>query len=200
MPTTTTPARGDAGTPPRALRADAVRNRAKVLEAAKLLFSREGLDAQMEDVARAAGVGVGTVYRHFPAKEDLLQALADERFEGLARAAREALEDPDPWHGFVGFMTYSARTMATDRGISEAMDQRPGTCGEAASRAGLGAITAQVVERAKASGELRADISPDDIPSLICSLGRATRTEHGPAPIDWKRYLEILLAGLRAPR
>ena len=99
---------------PRAQRADARRNHDKVLEAARAQFTEHGLDASIEAIARTAGVGVGTIYRHFPTKEDLLQALADVRFEGLAAAGQAALEVEDPWEGFVEFMTYSARTMAGD--------------------------------------------------------------------------------------
>ena len=119
---------------PRAQRADARRNREKVLAAARRRFATDGLDTQVDEIARAAGVGVGTVYRHFPTKEDLLAALADDRFEGLAQAARDALEVEDPWRGFVGFMTYSARVMAEDRALSEAMDQLPGLCRASAAR------------------------------------------------------------------
>ncbi|MGH2951908.1 MAG: TetR/AcrR family transcriptional regulator [Solirubrobacterales bacterium] len=198
--TPTTTAKAAPAERQRSQRADAQRNRRKVLDAARERFAEVGLDAQIDDIARAAGVGVGTVYRHFPTKEDLLQALADDRFAGLAEAARAALGDPDPWEGFAGFMRYSAETMAADRGLSEAMDQRPGTCREAAERAGLPEVTAKVVERAKGAGALRDDIGPDDVPSLICGLGRAVRAgEPGPPPMSWERYLEIMLAGLRAP-
>src|SRR5256714_3971985 len=89
-------------TPPleRAQRADARRNRKRVLEAARRCMARKGLDAQIEEIARAAGVGVGTVYRHFPTKEHLVEALAMARFERLAELAREALATEDPWAGF----------------------------------------------------------------------------------------------------
>src|SRR5437764_14546712 len=89
---------------PRALRADARRNRDAVLAAAKKLFADQGLDAQMPDVARAANVGVGTVYRHFATKDDLIAALVADRFERLAEKAREGLEAPDPWNGFAALI------------------------------------------------------------------------------------------------
>ncbi|MGH2953556.1 MAG: TetR/AcrR family transcriptional regulator [Solirubrobacterales bacterium] len=190
----TRPAEGE-----RAQRADAQRNRRKVLAAAAERFAEVGLEAQIDDIARAAEVGVGTVYRHFPTKEDLLQALADDRFEGLAAAAREGLSNTDPWAGFCDFMRYSAEVMAEDRGLSEAMDQRPGTCREAAEGAGLPALTAELVGRAQRSGELRQDLVPDDIPSLVCGLGRAVRANPGGKSMHWERYLEIMLAGMRAP-
>jgi AcrR family transcriptional regulator len=184
---------------PRALRADARRNRAKVLDAARVEFSRQGLEAQMDDIARRAGVGVGTVYRHFPNKEDLLQALADDRFEGLADAARAGLSAEDAWDGFVEFMTYSARTMAEDRALAEAMGQHPGLCAAAAERSRLHELTPQLVARAQADGRLRSDVVPDDIPALVCGIGRAVDAESGEPTMPWDRYLEIILAGLAAP-
>jgi AcrR family transcriptional regulator len=183
---------------PRAQRSDARRNHAKVLDAARALFARDGLDAQIDEIARAAGVGVGTVYRHFPNKEDLLQALADARFESLAEAARRALEVEDPWEGFEQFMTYSARVMAEDRSLSEAMGARPGICAAAADRAGLERLTAEVVARAQASGQLRADAVPSDVPALVCGIGRAIDAIDGAPTMSWERYLQIILAGLRA--
>ncbi len=157
-----------------------------------------GLEAQIDEIARDAGVGVGTVYRHFPTKEDLLQALADARFEGLAEAGRASLEVEDPWDAFVGFMTYSARVMVEDRALSEAMDQRAGLCGQAADKVDMLGVTGKVVERAHQSGQLRADIVAEDVPSLICGLGRATRANDGRPSMSWERHLEIILAGLRA--
>src|SRR5436309_6257296 len=91
----------------RALRADARRNREALVAAAKKLFADQGLDAQMPDVAKAAKVGVGTVYRHFRTKEQLIAALADERFERMADNAREALEAADPWQAFCDFIRFS---------------------------------------------------------------------------------------------
>lgn len=179
-------------------RADARRNRAKVLLAAREQFAREGLDAQMDDIARAAGVGVGTVYRHFPTKEDLIRALADARFEAFAAAGKRSLELADPWAGLVQFLSDCARVIADDVAISEAMEQRPGLCHEAAMAVDMRGITGQVVERAKASGQLRPDIDAEDIPSLMRGLGSAVHSNQGPAPMSWERYLEILLAGIRA--
>ncbi len=180
-------------------RADARRNRRRVLDAARARFAEEGLDAQIDDIAREAGVGVGTVYRHFPTKEDLLQALADDRFTGLAENAHEALQDPDPWHGFCSFMRYGAQVMAEDRGLSEAMDQRPDVCRQAAGKTELLEATPVLIARAQAAGALRDDVVPEDIPSLICGLGRATRASEGAFTMSWQRHIEIILAGLRAP-
>jgi AcrR family transcriptional regulator len=182
----------------RSQRADARRNRAKVLVSARTLFAEQGLDAQIDEIARDAGVGVGTVYRHFPTKEDLLQALADERFVGLAEAAETALEAEDPGEGFVEFMTYSARVMAEDRALSEAMDQLPGLCRLAAERVEMLRLTGEVLSRAQESGDVREDLVAEDIPALVCGLGRAVRSEVERPTMSWERYLEIMLAGLRA--
>ncbi|MGH2925183.1 MAG: TetR/AcrR family transcriptional regulator [Solirubrobacterales bacterium] len=196
MPPTKTiePAAANADRPQRS---DARRNRRRVLEAARSSFAEDGLDVRVEKVAERAGVGVGTVYRHFPTKEDLLQALADDRFASLAAAAAEGLKDPDPWHGFEEFMRYSARVMAEDRAVSEAMDQRPEMCGRAAEEADLLAIVAKLLDRAHEAGALRDDLTAEDVPSLICGLGRATRASDARPTMSWERYLEIILDGVR---
>ena len=121
----------------RGLRADARRNREAVIAAAKKLFADQGLDAQMPDVAKAAKVGVGTVYRHFPTKEDLIAALAGERFERLAEKAVERLEAEDAWEGFCDFIRFSAQLQADDRGLCEVMGSRPEVMNEAALAVGL---------------------------------------------------------------
>lgn len=181
------------------LRADARRNRESILVAARKQFSDNGLDVHMEQIARAAGVGVGTVYRHFPAKEDLLQALADERFARFAEVARAALDDADPWNGFRRLMRESARTVAEDRGLSEAMDQLSGLCTVSAEKAGLFELVGELIERSKRSGAMREDFDVEDVPSLMRGLARATAPQaNGPPAMSWERYLEIMLAGLSA--
>jgi len=182
----------------RTQRADARRNRAKVLAAARDVFARHGLEAQMDEIARKAGVGVGTVYRHFPRKEDLLQALADEHFEALAESARAGLEAADPWDGFVEFLTFATRSMADDRALGEAMGQQPGVCEAAARRSDLERLTAELVARAQAAGRLRADVVPEDVPALACGIGRAVDARSGQPTMSWDRYLKIILAGLAA--
>src|SRR5687767_8360315 len=110
----------------RAPRADAVRNREAVIEAARKVMGAEGLEAGMDDIARAAGVGVGTVYRHFPNKDDLMAALADCRFERLAEFAREALAEADPGEAFERFLHRGGELQASDRALSEVMRGRDG--------------------------------------------------------------------------
>ena len=179
-------------------RADARRNRERILAAARRQLAEHGVDVHIERIARAAGVGVGTVYRHFPAKEDLLQAFADERFAYFAETARAALDAPDAWKAFSDFMREAARVTAEDRAISEAMDQLPFLCAKAAEKVGLLELDRQLIERAQAQGTMRADFTAEDVPSLMRGLARATASHgEGPPAMSWERYLEIMLAGLR---
>jgi AcrR family transcriptional regulator len=183
---------------PPTLRADARRNHAAVIAAAKKLFADQGLDAQMPDVAKAAKVGVGTVYRHFPTKEDLIAALAEDRFERLAEKAREAIATEDPWEGFRDFIRFSAKIQSDDRGLCDVMGSRPEVMGAAAEAAGLNELCDELVKRAQRSGDLRKDLEWEDIPMIACSLGRIAHAE-GPAVGRWPRLVEIILDGLRAP-
>jgi AcrR family transcriptional regulator len=183
----------------RALRADARRNREAVIAAAKRLFADQGLDAQMPEVAKAAKVGVGTVYRHFPTKDDLIAALVAERFERLAQKARESLDTEDPWEGIADFIRFSAQIQADDRGLCEVMGSRPDVMDAAALEVGLAELCERLVKRAQRSGQLRRDLTWEDIPMIACGLGRITQATVGPATGRWPRLVEIILDGLRAP-
>jgi AcrR family transcriptional regulator len=180
-------------------RADARRNREAVIAAAKTLFADRGLDAQVPDVARAANVGVGTIYRHFPTKDDLIAALVADRFERLADRARESLESEEAWEGFAEFIRFAAQIQADDRALCEVMGSRPELMDVAAREAGLPALAEQLVERAQRSGELRADLEWEDIPMIACGLGTATHSSPPPSRARWPRLVEIILDGLRAP-
>jgi AcrR family transcriptional regulator len=183
----------------RALRADARRNRQAVIAAAKKLFADQGLDAQMPDVAKAAKVGVGTVYRHFPTKDDLIAALVAERFQRLAEKARECLEMRDAWEGLADLIRFSAQIQADDRGLCEVMGSRPEVMDAAARAAGLPELCERLVKRAQRSGGLRRDLVWEDIPMIACGLGRIAQATAGPATGRWPRLVEIILDGLRAP-
>ena len=179
----------------RSQRADARRNRERVIAAAKVCMAREGLDAQIEDIARAAGVGVGTVYRHFHTKDELVEALAAERFQRLRELAREALAQADPWKAFAGFMRASARIQSQDRALSEVFVSRPETMARAAASVGMLDLVAELLRRAQAAGVVREDAEPRDVPMIMCALAGTCRNPHS-AP---DRYIAIALDGLRAP-
>ena len=182
----------------RPLRADARRNREKVLAAARAVFSEHGREAQMDDVARRAGVGVGTVYRHFPTKEALVEALVLARFESIAAEARVALELEDPWEAFTSVLRHGAEVMAADRALTEVFASTPGVMEQAIPAVdGLQESMAALMRRAQAAGVLREDAQVDDIPMLMCGIGSATKKEHS-CSAPWRRHLAIVLDGLRA--
>jgi AcrR family transcriptional regulator len=186
-----------ATTEARAQRSDARRNRETILVAARKLFAEEGLDAQVPDLARAANVGVGTIYRHFPRKDDLIAALVADRFERLADKARECLELEDPWEGITSFIWFATQIQADDRGLCDVMGSRPDLMGAAAEGAGLPELSDQLVKRAQRAGKLRQDLVWEDIGMIACSLGSSTRHGSGPGGGHWPRLVEIVIDGLR---
>lgn len=179
----------------RPLRADARRNRALLLSAARDVFSEQGRDAQIDDVARRAGLGVGTVYRHFPTKEALLEALAIDKFERLHAMASEALASDDAGEAFMSILWSAAEQMQCDRALSEAISEEA-FAGALEQRAKLNAAGAELLRRAQAAGAVREDVEPEDLPVIMCSLAAAVR-RGSDDPQRWKRYVELVCDGLR---
>ena len=183
----------------RPLRADARRNRERVLKAAREVFAEQGQEAQIDDVARRAMVGVGTVYRHFPTKEALLDALALDAFERiLAVAAEQLARDGDPWEAFSHVVSTGAEVLAGDRALSEVMAEMRGPLhvDETLQRRMTETMTT-LMERAQAAGALRADVILDDVVMVMCGIGTATRKPHI-CPEAWRRHVAIVLDGMRA--
>lgn len=183
----------------RALRSDARRNREAVIAAAKQLFAEQGLEAQMPDIARTANVGVGTVYRHFPTKDHLISAIAAQHFDRLAERARGDLELPDAWEAVCDFIRFATQIQADDRGLCEVMGSRPDLMNEAAVAAELPELCDELIKRGQRAGQLRADLDWQDIPMVVCGLGRVTHSGPSPSVGRWPRLVEIILDGLRAP-
>jgi AcrR family transcriptional regulator len=182
--------------PARAQRADAQRNRQRVLDAAFDVFAVEGAEAPMDSVARRAGVGVGTVYRHFATKEALIEALVQVRFEEMHDRVEQALErDDDAWAAIVELFEHAASLHARDRIFAEMNDPRQ-IPGVAPVLEELLAGWAKLIARAKAQGTLRADFEADDIPCVMCGLANVVMSAS--SETHWRRYLSILIAGLRA--
>jgi AcrR family transcriptional regulator len=182
----------------RRLRADAVRNRAKVLEAARAAFAEHGAEAQIEDVARRAGVGVGTVYRHFPTKQALAEALIEERFDNTIAFVRELVEeDGDPWRALERCFEYCAGTLERDRAWAAVPVMMAGGVGAMGPRehqlSELLALEEQLVARARAAGVVREDLTAEDMPALFCGLASVVQA----GGRNWRRYLDLLLDGLR---
>lgn len=185
----------------RPLRADARRNREKILAAARDAFGRSGLECQVEDIARRAGVGVGTVYRHFPTKDALVTALAEAHFERLAAIIEAALtERGDPWDVFAAAIWRAAEPAAADIAWCEivAGDATAAIGGRLRGQERLAAATTALIERAQAAGRMRADATVGDVRAIMCGLGHVAAVQRTGVPLDWKRYLKIALDGLRA--
>jgi AcrR family transcriptional regulator len=183
----------------RPLRADARRNRERILESARHVFSESGAEAQIDDVARGAGVGVGTVYRHFPTKEALLSELVRQKFRRFSDSAREALTRPgEPFDVLAELLRENARELERDAVMQQAL-ARAGDevwAHAAPEQAELLALTGQLIARARSAGTIRADAVATDIGMLMCGLS-ATMTHPSPG-FDWHRHLELMIDMLRA--
>jgi AcrR family transcriptional regulator len=183
-------------------RADAVRNRASVIEAAKAAFAEEGLDADMASIAHRAGVGVGTVYRHFPTKEALLGALMSDHFERLVSIAEQAeAESASPWEAIERMVWTCAETSADDHGLCEILAQAPAQVGSLGAAQRLREVSGRMIAAGVAEGSVRSDATVADIPMMMCGFGKIAALDSrggGPAGLDWHRYLTIMLDGLRA--
>jgi AcrR family transcriptional regulator len=180
----------------RPLRRDAARNRELILEAASDVFAERGLEAGYDEIARRAGVGVGTVYRRFPERIELVQALFESRIEGIVAMARQAASEPDPWVGLTQFIERTLAQQVADRGLKEVMvqsispDQH-----QRVGREQLTPIIGDLIARAQSEGQLRGDVGPQDLGALLMMLGSISTPD---APELWRRYLALVLDGLRA--
>lgn len=180
----------------RPLRADAERNRQRLLEAAGELFAAKGLGVGLDEIARHAGVGVGTAYRRFKDKDELVEALFADRISTFAALAEQALADPDPWTGFAGFMEGAVRLQVADRGLKEALfrsDHRVKCMEEGRER--VEPLVEALVARVQETGALRPDAEITDV-GLVQFLVSAV-ADLGSGPDLAVRYLTIMLDGLR---
>ncbi|MDX6361961.1 MAG: hypothetical protein QOC85_964 [Streptomyces sp.] len=179
------------------LRRDAEANRRRILVAAREVFRERGVEASLSDIAVHAGLGLGTVYRRFSSKSELVDALFEDMVDTLAGAAEEGLADPDAWRGLVTSLEKACEVQAFDRGLREVMMG----AGESPERqalvlARITPVMHALITRAQEQGALRADISPVDIPMIQLML--AAVTDRTGQPDLWRRYLRLLLDGLRA--
>ena len=183
----------------RPLRRDAERNRQRILDAARVVFADRGLSGSHDDIAREAGVGVGTVYRRFPDKEELIDALFEERIQEIADVARAATDHPDPWEALVGFIMRTQELQSQDRGLKELiLGGSRGAQRAAAARSLIAPLAAQVLERAKDAGVVRSDIELTDLPLIQLAVGTIAEASRDVAPDVWRRMMTIVIDGLRA--
>ncbi|MGI5379932.1 TetR/AcrR family transcriptional regulator [Streptomyces sp. CA-251387] len=182
------------------LRSDAERNRGRIIAAARRVFARDGLNASMASVAREAGVGIATMFRRFPTKEELVAAVFADRMDAYADAVATALEDPDPWNGFVGYLETACAMQAADYGFADvlttsfptakAMEQRRNEAYEGMVR---------LIGRAKAAGRLREDFDPSDIVLLHMANAGVVNATAGAAPDAWRRVVALFIQSFEAP-
>jgi len=183
--------------PPRPLRSDAERNRRLVLEAAAAVFAERGLEAGVAEVAQRAGVGSATVFRRFPTKQELIVAVVDARIAEIAEQLETALTAPDPWEGLVVAMESIARLQARDRGLFEAVGSSvSGDEHLHARHTELMGLLDRVAARAQDAGLLRADVEATDLPMLAAAAASTCQAAGGASEL-WRRYLVIMLDGLR---
>jgi AcrR family transcriptional regulator len=183
---------------PAPLRADAARNRERVLAAARAAVVAGDASLPLNEIARRAGVGVGTVYRHFPTRQALLEAVTEEPLARLLAEARAAEADADPRSGFARLVRAASRVEIDNAGFAEVLTtDDPAAAATAAKRAELTAVAERVLDRARAAGVVRADVTPGDVQRLVCGVGHAARLGGADPRERSERYTEVLLAGLR---
>ena len=189
------------GVPPAArapLRRDAQRNRDRILAATRAAFQERGLDVGVDEIARRAGVGMGTLYRHFPTKDALIDAIVDARFAELTASAERALEAPDAWEGFEAFLVSAVELQASDRGFKDALAARGRDEPRVkAARRKLHAVLDRLVARGREEGALRDDLAAEDVTVLLWATARVVERTADVAPGQPLRFLAMHLDGLR---
>ncbi len=188
-----------AATSKKTWRRDAQRNRDRIVVSARILFAREGIDASVEEITRHAGVGMGTLYRHFATKEELVDAVLEDALSDFVALAEQALAEEDAWTGFKFFVEQAVGLHAANRCLKDVVATREhGLKRVRAMRARTRPLLRRLVERAQADGALRPDFTVEDIPLLFWTSGRVIEITSTVAPDYWRRHLGLVLDGLRA--
>ena len=181
------------------LRRDAERNRQRILDAARELFAEQGLGVTLNDIAHHAGVGVGTVYRRFPDKTQLIEELFEQRLEDLLSLAHRALDDPDPWQAIKTFLQQALELQANDRGVKDLITaSTDGLERVARIRSRMLPIGVELIRRAQEAGQIHGDVSPADLPVIQLMLSTLIDASRDVSPDLWRRYLGIITRGLSA--
>jgi len=190
----------DTKTTERPLRADALRNRERILEAAAELFARDGLDVSLDDIAAHAGVGVGTVYRRFPDREVLIEELFESRLAEFVKLAEDCAAMDDAWIGLTTFIEQGSLLQGRDSAMRELMLGPGGIDRKLAERPKqiLAPLVGSMVDRAKASGQLRQDFEVLDVPIAEIMLAQVITAVGETAPDVWRRHLTMFIDGMRA--
>jgi len=188
-------------TPPaaRAPRSDALRNRQRLLSAAAEAFAEQGTEVTIAEIAQRAGVGKGTVFRHFPTKDDLIAAIMDELIGGLVANGRKLIDAADPAAALLEFMTTGIELLAADRGLCEVIG-RP-SLQQAAVQGGINHlcdVVEALTDRARRQGVIRSDITGQDVVLLLAGVRQTTAPLAATQPQLWRRYLALVFDGMRA--
>ena len=185
----------------RPLRRDARESRDRLLAAARAEFAARGVEASLEKIARDAGVSIGTLYRHFPTRLDLLMAALRPRLQEFVDGADRALAMDDPWDGFVAYLDNLFAVQAGDRGFNDFLSRRfPGNAETEQIHDVMCQQIEDVLARAQEAGKARPDITQADIVNLIWSNGRIMDATSAGAPKAWRRQLYLMLDAYRAER
>ena len=179
-------------------RADAVRNRARVVAAAAAVFGERGIEASVPEVAARAGVGKATVYRSFPTKEHLIAAVVFDKMDDFERRARELLEEPDAWAALHELMGEKAVEHCGDRTLASALQAGVASDLLAEARRRMWGAVAELMERAKAQGRLRESATSGDLRVLWGGAARMLAADEVDDPAEWRRYAALALDALRA--
>ncbi|MBD9724193.1 TetR/AcrR family transcriptional regulator [Streptomyces caniscabiei] len=182
------------------LRSDAERNRERIIAAARTVFARDGLNASMASVAREAGVGIATMFRRFPAKAELVDAVFIDRMGAYADAVTTALADPDPWHGFVGYIESVCAMQAADYGFADVLTTTfPSAKALERRRNEAYEGMVELIGRAKGTGRLRDDFDPSDLVLLHMANAGVVNATGDAAPDAWRRVVALLIQSFEAP-
>lgn len=181
------------------LRQDAQRNRTALLAAAKAAFAEEGLDAALEGIARRAGVAIGTLYRHFPTRMEMVAAIFADKKRAWIKAAEAAVVMEPAWDGLTFFLERVCELQAGDLAFNDIASMRfPHAPGIEAARKRAHDLGRRIVERAQAEGSLRPDVTAEDLAFVVWALSRVSEATHAIDPDAWRRYLALTLDGFRA--
>jgi len=182
-------------------RRDAQERHDRLIAAARREFAARGVDASLEGIARDADVAIGTLYRHFPTRLDLLLAALEHQLQEFTHGSKMALEIDDPWEGFVDYLENLFRVQAGDRGFNDFLSRRfPGSADTERIHDQMCREIEDVLTRAQDAGEVRPDITLADIVNLIWSTGRMIDATSTTAPNAWRRHLYLMLDAYRAQR
>jgi AcrR family transcriptional regulator len=188
-----------AGDEPDRLRTDAARNRARIIDSARQMFAEHGLGVPMAEIAQCAGVGVGTLYRRFPTRDDLIAAAFAAKMTAYADAVDRALADPDPWRGLTGYLHQICQMQADDHGFNNVLTMTFPQARQLENervRAYDGLV--ELIARAKAAGQLRADFTPEDVVLLLMANAGVVNATRNVAPDAWRRFTALMISSYRA--